>query len=875
MSGIVVIRSGPEGPPGPTGPTGPTGPQGPTGSGSNIHAEDEGTPLGTFATVNFTGPGVTATDAGGGVLRVDVEASPPTGTGFVHVTSGVQDGAAVAVNLATADVTGITPIVHGGTGLSAAGADGQVLKSIAGAAQWADLTEQAPVDPLTQAYFEAWVSDTVTLAGSVVTNWQAKTGTSARDFATMGADPTVVTDGAFGNRQYVHFNGGAALRQATASAWNWLHDGTTDWTMWCVCRPGSNTDNTLLISDSGTSSAPGIDFFINGTNGDVFQIFSRSLLDQPLFMAQRTRRGLVDQSAPFVLTIRHKVGEGLRLRVNGLEYLADAAIGSYSTADASQQLTIGFPGHIDVAELGFFKTATDLTLLEAYENWLGEKYGIGIVRYSHIALTWSGNSLLSAIFTPKMPDNVRDLLEVDLPVIERMNGISGQTTPEMITRDPGRVDAFKDPRAAVNIVVGQEMINDMSSGSTVNQALDHIIQWAADRKAAGFLVVLGGITPTSEISNGDRATVNAALEAGEGVWFDALARVESDPDIGQNGQNVAGVFYSDTTHFTATGDEIRAPYFAQAIRKALAKHISQDTTPEASTAVDNATLYMTSADSGKKSWVFSTGAVAANQTVRVPRVVFDDDAYPRPVFNGTAFDLTFSAGDGTQVVVHAGDRAVLLVDSTGVRELTHAVYGGISIDINGANHTITPAEQAYSEVTFTNGGTFGNYIITFADPGSSAKGYWKLIHNSTECEQTLTIGTGTDEILEASESATFRFDATGVHKVGAPTGGFAISVPNTSDYEMGDVASHSLVIEVETDTNGVEGQNILFNGPNALTTANGRVPRDMRLFKNTNATFSINVANSSLGTGAGVVNIPAGHSKMLVFGVDVAVYALG
>lgn len=35
--------------------------------------------------------------------------SPPTGTGFVHIASGVQDSAARAVNLATADVTGLLP----------------------------------------------------------------------------------------------------------------------------------------------------------------------------------------------------------------------------------------------------------------------------------------------------------------------------------------------------------------------------------------------------------------------------------------------------------------------------------------------------------------------------------------------------------------------------------------------------------------------------------------------------------------------------------------------------------------------------------------------------------------------------------------------
>lgn len=40
--------------------------------------------------------------------------TPPTGTGFVHVTSGVQDGASAAVNLGTGDVTGTLPLTAQG-----------------------------------------------------------------------------------------------------------------------------------------------------------------------------------------------------------------------------------------------------------------------------------------------------------------------------------------------------------------------------------------------------------------------------------------------------------------------------------------------------------------------------------------------------------------------------------------------------------------------------------------------------------------------------------------------------------------------------------------------------------------------------------------
>ena len=49
------------------------GPQGPAGAdGADIIFQDEGTPIGTFGTVNFTGAGVTVTEDPAGVLKVDI-----------------------------------------------------------------------------------------------------------------------------------------------------------------------------------------------------------------------------------------------------------------------------------------------------------------------------------------------------------------------------------------------------------------------------------------------------------------------------------------------------------------------------------------------------------------------------------------------------------------------------------------------------------------------------------------------------------------------------------------------------------------------------------------------------------------------------------
>lgn len=64
-----------------------------------------------------------------------------TGTGFVHITGGVLDPAARAVNLASADVTGLLPVAN-----IAPGSNGQVLTTTGGVAAWGAVSG-APTGP--------------------------------------------------------------------------------------------------------------------------------------------------------------------------------------------------------------------------------------------------------------------------------------------------------------------------------------------------------------------------------------------------------------------------------------------------------------------------------------------------------------------------------------------------------------------------------------------------------------------------------------------------------------------------------------------------------------------------------------------------------
>lgn len=74
-----------------------------TGGGlGGIIVEDEGVALGMFTTLNFTGPGVTATDAGGGVAQINVAAVPDTKQVFRYVVTGLEPGNPFTVPLPAA-----------------------------------------------------------------------------------------------------------------------------------------------------------------------------------------------------------------------------------------------------------------------------------------------------------------------------------------------------------------------------------------------------------------------------------------------------------------------------------------------------------------------------------------------------------------------------------------------------------------------------------------------------------------------------------------------------------------------------------------------------------------------------------------------------
>jgi hypothetical protein len=101
------------------------------GNGLRVLAFNELLEQSSFGWLSELNAGIRS--AGGGTATV-------TGTGFAHVTSSSFDSPARAVNLNSADVTGVAQVANGGTGLSAVGPNGQVLTVVSGVPAWSSPT---------------------------------------------------------------------------------------------------------------------------------------------------------------------------------------------------------------------------------------------------------------------------------------------------------------------------------------------------------------------------------------------------------------------------------------------------------------------------------------------------------------------------------------------------------------------------------------------------------------------------------------------------------------------------------------------------------------------------------------------------------------
>jgi len=145
----------------------------------------------------------------------------------------------------------------------------------------------------------------------------------------------------------------------------------------------------------------------------------------------------------------------------------------------------------------------------------------------------------------------------------------GSTTVDQDRLAATNVDPWL--RAGPGLVVMWEGANDLYFGATAAEAIAHLQQYAARRRAVGWTVVLATLLPRADVGLSPnyewrRQQVNAWLRVGRGRG-DGLIDLARDPEMGQAGQERDPRFYlPDRVHLAAAGARRVARIVAAALQ---------------------------------------------------------------------------------------------------------------------------------------------------------------------------------------------------------------------------------------------------------------------------------------------------------------------
>lgn len=154
-------------------------------------------------------------------------------------------------------------------------------------------------------------------------------------------------------------------------------------------------------------------------------------------------------------------------------------------------------------------------------------------------------------------------------------GVGGQTTAQMLADAASQVDIPLNKDKSYNIVFCWEGINDLYYNATIQQCFDNIKNYCLARRAYGFKVVVGSLTPRTNIGTPadyeqKRLAVNDLIRANYTTFADALVDIGGDANMGVTGASANTTYYEDLVHFTTTGYTIVANLLATAVNGLLA-----------------------------------------------------------------------------------------------------------------------------------------------------------------------------------------------------------------------------------------------------------------------------------------------------------------
>lgn len=212
-----------------------------------------------------------------------------------------------------------------------------------------------------------------------------------------------------------------------------------------------------------------------------------------------------------------------------------------------------------------------------------------------VKIVFDGNSLTVGVGGSQSyaVNTVSALANAGFSVTSTNTAVSGQTTAQMLTRAPVHVDPAHDATRDFNVYVAWEGINDLYFGASVSQAYSHLVTVCQGRRAAGFKVVVGTLTPrqntgTPAGQEASRLAVNALLRASWTTFADALADIGASSPLGVLATCTNPVYYdaSDLVHFTDVGYDIVAGIVAAAIQTIVSPAAAQASTGAAPSAQD-------------------------------------------------------------------------------------------------------------------------------------------------------------------------------------------------------------------------------------------------------------------------------------------------
>lgn len=149
--------------------------------------------------------------------------------------------------------------------------------------------------------------------------------------------------------------------------------------------------------------------------------------------------------------------------------------------------------------------------------------------------------------------------------------LGGANTAVQAAKARYNIDSHYSTVRAANIAVLWEITNDLKTNLNAADAITRYVAWCQGRRALGFKVVALTVLPRklSDVYaafEADRQTCNAYLRANWASFADALADVAADTRIGDAGDELNPMYYSDGVHLNNAGYAIIADYVVPAVQ---------------------------------------------------------------------------------------------------------------------------------------------------------------------------------------------------------------------------------------------------------------------------------------------------------------------